>query len=200
GADWDERCVALDEEGRLAFSARPADAATVALLRQRFPAGDAGQIVTLPDYRCIAPFFAPLPHAKPAWPALAALFIDYGEPDGGIADTLQAVRSHLYEHPLTSPGEADLSTLVDFGECARLAKDQQFDVDGPVTQAEFLGGLGAIERASRLMHANPAKAGAVEAGLARLLAPQGMGGRFKAIGLRRGLADPLPGLADASAA
>jgi NADH dehydrogenase [ubiquinone] 1 alpha subcomplex assembly factor 7 len=131
------------------------------------------------------------------WPVAAALFIDYGEDDGGAGDTLQAVRGHAYEHVLMSPGEADLSALVDFGACARAAVQQRYVVDGPVTQTEFLGGLGAIERASRLMAANPAKAGAIEAGLARLLAPQGMGGRFKAIGLRRGIGTPLPGLAEA---
>jgi hypothetical protein len=43
------------------------------------------------------------------------------------------------------------------------------------------------------MNANPAKAGALEAGVARLLAPNGMGTRFKALGLRSAGLRPLPG-------
>ena len=65
--------------------------------------------------------------------------------------------------------------------------------DGPVTQAEFLGRLGIIERASKLMAANPAKAAGIEAGVARLMAPGGMGTRFKAIGVRGSGLPVLPG-------
>ena len=67
--------------------------------------------------------------------------------------------------------------------------------DGPVTQAEFLGALGITERASRLMAANPARAAAIEGDVARLMAPNGMGGRFQAIGVRSRDVPPLPGLA-----
>ena len=67
------------------------------------------------------------------------------------------------------------------------------EIDGPVMQAEFLGSLGIIERASRLMHANPQRAGEIEMGVARLLAPNGMGTRFKAIGVRSAGLPPLPG-------
>ena len=68
-------------------------------------------------------------------------------------------------------------------------------MDGPVPQAEFLGRLGIVERASRLMSVNPDKAGAVEAGVQRLLAPTGMGARFLALGVRSAELAPLPGLA-----
>ena len=66
-------------------------------------------------------------------------------------------------------------------------------VDGPTTQAAFLGSLGVMERASRLMAANPAKAAEIETGVARLMSPTGMGARFKAIGLRSPGLPPLPG-------
>jgi NADH dehydrogenase [ubiquinone] 1 alpha subcomplex assembly factor 7 len=68
-------------------------------------------------------------------------------------------------------------------------------IDGPTTQAEFLGALGTVERASRLMSANPTRAGEIEAGVARLLAPNGMGTRFKVIGVRSPQLSPLPGFA-----
>jgi SAM-dependent MidA family methyltransferase len=45
------------------------------------------------------------------------------------------------------------------------------------------------------MSANPAKAGEIEAGVARLMAPNGMGTRFKAIGIRSTGLPKLPGFA-----
>ena len=44
------------------------------------------------------------------------------------------------------------------------------------------------------MAANPDKAGAIEASVARLMAPNGMGTRFKVIGVRDPSLPPLPGL------
>ena len=66
-------------------------------------------------------------------------------------------------------------------------------VDGPVTQAEFLGSLGIMERTSRLMSANPDLAHEIELGVARLMAVPGMGDRFKVLGVRSPTLPPLPG-------
>jgi SAM-dependent MidA family methyltransferase len=65
-------------------------------------------------------------------------------------------------------------------------------------QAEFLGSLGIVERASRLMAANPKRAGEIESGVARLLAPSGMGARFKVLGVRSPQLPPLPGFGAAA--
>lgn len=124
---------------------------------------------------------------------IVALLIDYGYATASAGDTLQAVRGHAYEHVLTSPGEADISAHVSFYELASVLHAAGFQIDGPTTQAEFLGALGIIERASRLMHGNPQRAGEIEAGVARLIAPQGMGTRFKVIGARSPGLPPLPG-------
>jgi SAM-dependent MidA family methyltransferase len=129
---------------------------------------------------------------------LAALFIDYGHERAGLGDSLQAVCAHRIVSPFHAPGETDLSHQVDFAGFARSCRESEeaaggLEVDGPVTQAEFLGRLGIVERASRLMAANPGKAAEIETGVARLLAPGGMGTRYKAIGIRsRGL-PLLPG-------
>lgn len=133
---------------------------------------------------------------------LAALFLDYGHVRTSLGDTLQAVRQHRFEHPLCSPGEADLTCQVDFDAFARSFESagghgnaDRMLMDGPVSQAEFLSALGILERASRLMAANPGKAGTIETAVARLLSPTGMGERFKAVGVRsRGL-PALPGFA-----
>ena len=122
---------------------------------------------------------------------LVGLFIDYGHTTSEIGDTLQAVRAHHYEHPLTSPGEADLTAQVDFADFAAQLHGAGLASDGPLTQAEFLGRLGIIQRASRLMAANPSEAPALEAQTLRLMAPNGMGTRFKVIGVRRGDLAPL---------
>ncbi|MEL6374390.1 MAG: SAM-dependent methyltransferase, partial [Pseudomonadota bacterium] len=47
--------------------------------------------------------------ARATPPPLAALFLDYGFARTRFGDSLQAVRSHAYEHPLASPGAADLT-------------------------------------------------------------------------------------------
>jgi SAM-dependent MidA family methyltransferase len=126
----------------------------------------------------------------------AALYIDYGHVQPMLGDTLQAVRGHRFEHPLASPGEADLTMQVDFARHAAIAASQPepLAVGGPVSQAEFLGALGIVERASRLMAANPDQAASIEAGVARLMQPTGMGGRFKVLGLRSRHLPALPGL------
>jgi SAM-dependent MidA family methyltransferase len=109
---------------------------------------------------------------------------------------LQAVEGHRSVSPFFAPGETDVTVQVDFAQFAsafRTSGGELLAVDGPVSQGEFLGRLGIVERASRLMSANPAKAAEIELSIARLMSPQGMGARFKAIGLRSAALPPLPG-------
>ncbi len=185
---WVDRRVGRDAAGRLTFTAGPVAPVNVtAKLDQRFPAAAIGAIGELQafDHELMAALTLPSPRV--------ALFIDYGHARSGVGDTLQAVRKHGYEHPLTSPGEADLTAQVDFQQITDAIAAARLAVDGPTTQAEFLGSLGIMERASRLMAANPGKAAQIEAGVARLMSPTGMGSRFKAIGLRSPTLPPLPG-------
>jgi len=126
-------------------------------------------------------------------PVCAALFIDYGHAQPGFGDTLQAIRGHTFDDPLRAPGEADLTAHIDFAAFAAQARSQGFACDGPLAQGAFLGRLGIVERASRLMAANAAHAGRIEAGVTRLLSPGGMGSRFLALGLRSPGLPPLPG-------
>jgi NADH dehydrogenase [ubiquinone] 1 alpha subcomplex assembly factor 7 len=132
-------------------------------------------------------------HLSAARGPVAALYVDYGHTTPTLGETLQAVRAHQYENIFTSPGEADLSAHVDFSELAAAARRQGLAVDGPITQAEFLGTLGISERAARLIAANPTRANEIETAVARLMAANGMGTRFKAIGLRSPDLPTLPG-------
>lgn len=181
------RKVGLDADGRLCFLPRPSDA------------DPAPVIVETPRYQHLFDLrraIAGRPHA--------ALWIDYGyvwDADGQppTGETLQAVRNHRAEHPLTSPGEADLTAHVDFTtlagafNCPMAEGFAACAIDGPVPQANFLGALGIMQRASRLMAANPAKAHEIEMGVARLMAVPGMGDRFKVLAIRSPDLPPLPG-------
>jgi SAM-dependent MidA family methyltransferase len=194
---WDERCVTIDERGALAFTDMPMDEEAIRQ-RLRVHAGETppGGIVEVQDLTPIAALAAARTQAGP----LVMLLIDYGHTASAPGDTLQAVRGSRYEHALTSPGEADLTVQVDFAQVARtLVAGPGLCVDGPVTQAEFLGSLGVAERASRLMAANPARANEIETAVQRLMAPAGMGTRCKAMGVRSARLPPLPGLTPTSA-
>lgn len=185
---WRQRGVGLDTAGELAFCILQTSDATGALDRV-YPDAAFGTIVESQRPERFAEALRTLSQQGP----FAALIIDYGYAMASAGDTLQAVRGHLYEHVLTSPGEADISAHVSFYELASVLHAAGLQIDGPTTQAEFLGALGIVERASRLMHANAPRAGEIEAGVARLIAPQGMGTRFKVIGVRSGGLPPLPG-------
>lgn len=185
---WRWRAIGLDDEGRFQFTAsRPTRLRPE--LDTMWPGAPLGSVYETIASHDLAEALKQMAGSDP----FAALFIDYGHVESAPGDSLQAVRDHRFEHPLTSPGEADLSIQVDFADVAREMKVAGLAVDGPLTQGEFLGRLGIVERASKLMAANPAKAGEIEAGVARLMAPQGMGGRFKVIGVRSLNLPKLPG-------
>ena len=114
----------------------------------------------------------------------AALVIDYGHVATGFGDTLQAVRGHQYADPLAGPGEADLTTQVDFAALARTARRAGAQARGPATQGDFLRRLGIEARATRLkQNATPQQAADIDAALARLTAPERMGELFKVLAI-----------------
>lgn len=78
------------------------------------------------------------------------LIIDYGHLQTAFGDTLQAVKNHRYEDVLSSPGEADLTSHVDFAALGRAARAQAAHIAAPMTQGQFLLELGLLERAGAL--------------------------------------------------
>lgn len=113
----------------------------------------------------------------------AALIVDYGHRRTTLAHTLQAVRAHEFADPLELPGEADLTSLVDFEALADSVKQQGARPWGPISQGVFLRRLGIEPRAERLKRAADAKTRAdIDAALHRLVgeAPRQMGELFKA--------------------
>jgi NADH dehydrogenase [ubiquinone] 1 alpha subcomplex assembly factor 7 len=183
------RVVDVDPQGDLRFATRETDTVPPQAIRYLADAA-VGTIVEVPaDESGVCRWMARRQDGP-----VAALLIDYGHEAAAAGETLQAVRAHQFEHVLTSPGQADLSAQVDFSGVQVEAARYNLSNDGPLPQAEFLGQLGILERATRLMNANPDRAAEIESGVLRLMAPNGMGTRFKAIGLRRAGMPPLPGL------
>lgn len=185
---WCQRGVGVDANGRLCFTIM-LDAPRRRDLDAVLPGAAVGDIYESVRTELLAQALQAVAQTGP----LAMLLIDYGHTLPSSGDTLQAVRGHAYESPLAAPGEADLSAHVNFYDLAVALHGAALEIDGPVTQTEFLGALGIVERASRLMNANAARAGEIETGAARIIAPNGMGSRFKAIGIRSPGLAPLPG-------
>jgi SAM-dependent MidA family methyltransferase len=186
---WHTRCVGVDAAGALTFVDGPPVAG--AELAPELPPPAEGDIFQ-PPAAALANLASKL---GAAGTPCACLLIDYGHDRPSFGETLQAVAAHRYADPLAAPGEADLSLQVDFAALAAALHDAGLATDGPVSQGEFLGRLGIVERASRLMAANPAKAAEIEASVARLIAPNGMGTRFRVLGFRSPALPPLPALA-----
>jgi NADH dehydrogenase [ubiquinone] 1 alpha subcomplex assembly factor 7 len=184
---WHERCVGIGNSGQLILI----DGDASLSLRLPGTLGDAREGEIFETRHATLDVLA----AKLAdlGTPLAMLLIDYGHAAPAYGDTLQAVRAHRYDDLFAAPGEADLTAHVDFSEVSSAMQRCGLASDGPVTQAQFLGALGIAERASRLMAANPDKAARIEADIARLMAPGGMGTRFLALGVRTRELAPLPG-------
>ena len=115
--------------------------------------------------------------ARLAAHAGAALIIDYGHLHTAPGDTLQAMRDHRFVALTETPGEADLTSHVDFGEIARAARLAGAAVHGPVGQGEFLERLGIRPRAERLSERDAG----VAAALGRLIDLDELGTLFQAI-------------------
>ncbi len=141
-----ERMVTIDDTGQLRFSIGPAGI----------------QADLLPDKGQNPPKDA-LFEVSPARTAImlslaerlvthggTALIIDYGHLNSNYGDTLQAIYRHEFDPPLHRPGEADLTSHVDFEALAMAALAAGAHVHRPLCQGDFLVGLGLLERAGSL--------------------------------------------------
>lgn len=158
---WHERLVGLNSDGDLTFgiAAKPSKEITTkgpvgALLEvPRAGLAVAGEIATRLSHQ-----------------GGALLAIDYGHLQTGFGDTLQAVRAHAFVDVLATPGEADLTTHVDFSLLGKVGRVAGAAQHGPVTQGEFLAGLGIHERAAVLKRNLTGKdAEAIDEALGRLV-------------------------------
>jgi SAM-dependent MidA family methyltransferase len=184
GRGWRERLVGLDPQGRFTFG-----------LAQDYEQGlsvDAppGSIIEVcPIAQQIITQLAERIKSQGG----AALIIDYGYTQTALGETLQALKAHHFVDPLEEPGQADLTTHVDFAALARAAHAAGAAIHGPLTQGDFLTRLGIFDRAQALAkHADDAQFAQIESALVRLVSPDknvkvggasvdGMGDLFKVL-------------------
>ncbi len=141
-----ERLIALDDKGELAFAigSQTLDAQELPPSHPSVPDGTLFEVA--PARRAIMQSVSEqLLNATGT-----ALIIDYGHMISGFGDTLQAVRNHQFDPPFAHPGEADLTSHVDFEDLARIATTSGIHLNGTLRQGDFLYGLGLATRASSL--------------------------------------------------
>lgn len=176
---WHERCVGIADD-KLAFGLNPAIVHGIGeSLPARLRGAQQGAVLERRDLGPISDIAR-----RVAAFGGAALIVDYGHRRTTLADTLQAVRSHEFADPLELPGQADLTSLVDFETLTVAAKQEGTRIHGPIPQGIFLRRLGIEPRAERLKQTADAKTRAdIDAALARLVgrSPRHMGELFKVL-------------------
>jgi SAM-dependent MidA family methyltransferase len=141
-----ERLVGLDAEGELTFAAGVAgiDPALLPEAAQTAPLGTTFEVAPARDAVMAAL------SERIRLSGGTAVIIDYGHMATGLGDTLQAVRDHQFDPPLKHPGEADITSHVDFEQLARRAVAEGLQINGLTYQGDFLLALGLAERAAAL--------------------------------------------------
>jgi NADH dehydrogenase [ubiquinone] 1 alpha subcomplex assembly factor 7 len=186
---WHERQVGLGADGALAFGAANEPLAIAA------SAGEPGAILELGHAaQSVMRHLAD----RIATQGGALLVCDYGYAETALGETLQAIQNHAFVDPLAAPGEADLTTHVDFAMLRRTAEAGGTMVHGPVAQGVWLERLGIAARAQVLKaKADASQAAAIDAALDRLTAPtSSMATLFKVLAVtRRDMTSP-PGFED----
>lgn len=141
-----ERMVGLDADDELTFAAGVAGI-DPALLPEGYGNQPAGAIFEIaPAREAVMTAISERLRSQGG----TALIIDYGHVASDFGDTVQAVLRHAFDPPLAHPGEADLTSHVDFERLAAVARESGLRVHGPQHQGDFLMGLGLAERASAL--------------------------------------------------
>ena len=112
----------------------------------------------------------------------AALIIDYGQTRSAVGDTLQAIRKHQFADVLVRPGEADVTSHVDFEALAGAITADGATAYGPVMQGDFLIKMGLKEREEMLRaRADARQRIRLSKGAQRLVSGNQMGQLFKVL-------------------
>lgn len=115
----------------------------------------------------------------------AALVIDYGAATQAWGDSLQAVSRHKYQDIFATPGQADLSSHVDFFALKNIAL-RHGCFENLVTQRQFLLNHGLLERAGALgFQKSQAIQQQISEDVERLAGSNHMGELFKVLSLLR---------------
>ncbi len=187
---WRERCVTLDDAGELAFTVGVGSLDPGLLLQDARQAPEGSIFETAPARTALMQEIA----ERIARDGGGGLFFDYGHLTPGMGDTLQAILKHAYDDPLAHPGEADLTSHVDFSALAGAIRQAGL-TPHLTTQGDFLLANGLLERAGKLgANADEAARMRITSEVERLASPQEMGKLFKVLGFATAMAE-LPGFA-----
>lgn len=172
-----ERMVSLDEEGEFRFVSGAGGINPALLPAGHAQAPDGAIFEAAPARTALMQEIA----ARIAATRGAALAIDYGHLRSGFGDTLQAMLKHAYDDVFAHPGEADLTSHVDFDMLERTARACRCKT-GTMTQGEFLLAMGLLDRAGRLGAGRDAAfQDKIREDVERLAAPDRMGNLFKVL-------------------
>ena len=188
GGVWRERVVSTDDNDNLTFAVG-AGALDIDLLPDAAAGEPDGTIFEIsPAREALAELIA----GRIADHGGGALLVDYGHLQSAFGDTLQAVHNHKFDPVLLHPGQADLTSHVDFASLATAAEKAGVSTSC-LTQGEFLIRMGIVERAGRL-GANLDEDGRrqISADVERLAGAVGMGEMFKAMAMFRPGMNPAP--------
>ena len=112
----------------------------------------------------------------------ALLTFDYGYEAKENYNTLQSVKKHRYISLLSQPGNADITSHINFKLFSEILKKNDLEVRKIVTQSEFLKKMGIIERANMISKKMTFKEKAnVFFRLKKLLSYKEMGSLFKVL-------------------
>lgn len=174
---WHERVIALEDDDRFRFAPGTASLAQDALPADLWHAAEGSIFELAPAREALMAQIA----SRITCDGGAAIFFDYGPLQPGFGDTFQALRNHRYEDVFDNPGEADLTSHVDFSALDRVARSHGLSAKA-MTQADFLLGMGLLERAGRLgQNADEQTRADISEAVERLAGPDQMGTLFKVL-------------------
>lgn len=124
----------------------------------------------------------------------AALLIDYGHLHTAPGDTLQAMRAHRFVPVTETPGEADLTSHVDFEKLAAAVREAGAVAHHGMTQRGFLLAMGLEQRIAQLaLRADDVTRATLARQMARLADEAQMGNLFKVLcATSPGMSTPYP--------
>ncbi len=175
---WHERVVGLNCENKLVFGLA-SDAVAPALVPSWAAGAADGEIVEFSPARDAV---AREVGRRITQDMGAALIVDYGHTRSAVGDTLQAIRKHQFGDVLAQPGEADITSHVDFEALASAVTADGAKPYGPVTQGDFLIKMGLKEREEMLRaRADARQRIRLSKGAQRLVSGNQMGQLFKVL-------------------
>jgi SAM-dependent MidA family methyltransferase len=175
---WHERVVGLNSENNLVFGLA-SDPAPSALVPSWAADAKVGEIIEFSPARdAVAREIG----RRVTNNMGAALIVDYGHVRSSAGDTLQAIRKHQFADVLAQPGEADITSHVDFEALTNAVTADGAKSYGPVTQGDFLIKMGLKEREEMLRaRADARQRIRLSKGAQRLVSGNQMGQLFKVL-------------------